>query len=66
MRDDYELLRYAACCTALISAFLDNIDGTFSVKGESDMRNAGFGGPAETSEETTIGRDEPAVEQIYT
>lgn len=66
VRDVDELLWNVARFTALISTCLVKIDEKVPVEGESDIGNAGFGGPAETSEKATIERDEPSIEKIYT
>lgn len=62
VRDDDELLRSVARCTALISTRLDNIDAALFVEDESDTANARSGGSAVNSREATTDHDGPTVE----
>lgn len=45
VRDDDEILRNVACCTALILYCLNNTEGSLPVEGESNAANAGSSGP---------------------
>lgn len=64
--DELRRIRNVACCTALISTRVYNINVALSVEVKSDTAYASSGGLTETSEEVTIDRDGPAVEWVYT